>query len=216
MHDWWTNETAGKGHWYGIRNRPATQPATALVQQWLLDADKAREAGRFADALPVYERCLATPKNEWPDGYTAGVAVDPDLFAAHRRRMLISEAQCLAALGRLDEARKIAADLRASLPAKPDLADPLQNFVVADALAADLTVPRALFKNGDAKAAADELSRISQHRPNLADLPEGMLMVDRGVAKLGWYPRGRQEDAWRAFDTLWWDVHDVTQPSTHP
>ncbi len=70
-------------------------------------------------------------------------------------------------------------------------------------------MPRALFDRGDTKAASVERDRIARRRPNLADLPEGMIMVDRGVGKFGWQPRAKQKDAWRAFDSLWWDVRDA-------
>ena len=99
------------------------------------------------------------------------------------------------------------------LPEKPDLGDPLQGQVAADALAAELCVPRSLLKQGDVKGASAELHRLAARRPKLTDLPDGTIMVDRGPAKFGWHPRSKQEEAWRQYDALWWEVKDALQSS---
>jgi tetratricopeptide (TPR) repeat protein len=209
MSDWWAKETGGKGRWYGVTDAQAKQPATMPAEQWRIDADKARDDGRFAEAIDLYAKALAAPKEQWPAWYSTARAPDPDLLEGQKRKMRISQAKCFAELGRFDEARKIAADIRAALPATLDLADPAQGYVAADALSAELPIPRVLFKRGDIKAAADELSRIAKHRPILKNLPTGMVMVKRGTGSYGWYPLGLQEDVWREYDSLWWDVLDA-------
>jgi hypothetical protein len=110
----------------------------------------------------------------------------------------------------LDEAKQAAAAIRASLPDLPDWSDPLQAHIATDALAAELHVPRAMLKKGDVQGAAAELDRLARYRPPFADLPNGTIMVQRGPSRFGWSPKTLQEQAWRAYDALWWDVHDAT------
>jgi hypothetical protein len=208
---WWTNEVRGDSGWWPLP--PAsTQPATAAADgpaEWMTQARAHLDAGRFPDALPLYERAIAAPREQWPPLYTQGVGLLPDTVDESKRQMRVSQAQCLAELGRVDEARQIAADLWAMLPAKPDLSDPLQGHIAAEAVAADLAVPRALLKRGDVKAATAEIDRIAMRRPPMGDLSAGTIMVDRGPVKIGWNPRFHQEAAWRQFDAVWWDVRDA-------
>jgi tetratricopeptide (TPR) repeat protein len=213
MKAWWTtaNGKSEKGWW--PLSPASTQPAAPVAegpQDWMHQADQLRDAGKYLDALELYRKTLAAPRDEWPPMYTQGVGLLDTVDVCHRR-MRVSQAQCLAELGRLDESRRVAAELRATLPDKPDLTGPLQGHIAADALAAELYAPRAVLRRGDAKAASAELDRIGARRPRLADLPVGMIMVDRGPAKFGWGPRSKQEDAWRAYDTLWWEVKEANK-----
>ena len=66
-----------------------------------------------------------------------------------------------------------------------------------------------LAKRGDVAAAKAELDRIATRRPKITDIRDGTIMVDRGVAKMGWHPRSKQQEAWREFDAVWWDVRDA-------
>jgi tetratricopeptide (TPR) repeat protein len=207
----WTQQQGVNVIWFSPPStQPASQPAPNTVQQWLDAVDEHRKAGRFAEALEVYGKVLAAPREQWPDMYVKGIGVDPDLVEGRKRRLRIDRAECLAKLGRFDEARAEAQAIRAALPEKPDLADPLQGLTAADALAADLHVARGLLKRGDAKGAEAELTRIAARRPDLQDLPDGTVMIPRGEGtKFGWSPRYRQRDAWRGFDAVWWDVRDA-------
>jgi hypothetical protein len=212
---WWfaANGNNDKGWW---PLPPSTQPAAPVPagpQDWMHEADKLRDGGNFADALALYAKAIAARRDEWSPMYTRGIGL-LDTVETCKRTMRVSQARCLAAMGRLDESRSVAAELRATLPEKPDLADPLQGHIAADALTAELSVPRALLARGNVKSAADELDRLAARRPKLTDLPDGTIMVDRGAMKIGWHPRSKQKDAWRLYDGLWWEVTDALRSGT--
>ena len=221
MKAWWfaTNGNSDKGWW--PLPPPSTQPAAPVAagpREWMHEANTLRDAGKFEDAVPLYAMAIGAPRGDWPAAYTQGVGL-LDTVGMLNRQMRVSLARCLAELGRMEEARKVAAELRSMLPEQPDLADPLQGNVAADALLAELCVPRAMLKRGDVTGAAAELYRLAAHRSKLTDLPDGTLMVDRGPAKFGWHPRSTQKEAWRQYDALWWEVKDAlgssaTRPTT--
>ncbi|HYO08341.1 MAG TPA: hypothetical protein VER17_05170 [Tepidisphaeraceae bacterium] len=219
MQAWWTKEMGEKARWYGgpgprpAATRPAAEPS---ADQWIKEADAQRDAGRFAEALDAYRKVAAAPREQWPEHYTNGF--NPGLLEGVKRRLRISEAQCLAELGRLDDARKVAAAVRAAAPATPDLLDREQAETIADALRAELRVARALLKRGDAAAAMKELQRLANQRPDLSDLSSSMQQETKPWGTSGWYPRSVQEDAWREYDALWWDVRDALAavPATRP
>ena len=212
---WWfaANGNGDKGWW--PLPPPSTQPAASVAagpQDWMREADKLRDGRKYEDALALYAKALAASRGEWSPMYTQGVGL-LDTMETCKRQMRVSQARCFAELGRLDESRKVAAELRAMLPETPDLGDPLHGHVAADALAAELCVPRALLKQGDVRGAAAELDRLAALRPKLTDLPDGTIMVDRGAMKIGWHPRSKQKDAWRLYDALWWQVKDAIRSS---
>jgi tetratricopeptide (TPR) repeat protein len=208
---WWTKEAGNQG-WWPLPPANAQLPVVAQadgVEHWMTMAKTYRDAARYDQALPLYEKVIALPKEQWPAMYTQGVGLLEDTVEMTKRQMRIGQAQCLAELGRLDDARKVAAEMWATLPTPPDLSEPLDGHIAADAVIADIQVARALAKRGQVAAAKAELDRIATRRPKITDIRDGTIMVDRGVAKMGWHPRSKQQDAWREFDSVWWDVKEA-------
>jgi hypothetical protein len=124
--------------------------------------------------------------------------------------MQIGQAQCLAELGRLDDARKVAADMWAMLPMPPDseraarrpLSRPKRCWPTSNG-----PCPRE--ERGDIAAAKAELDRIATRRPKITDIRDGTIMVDRGVAMMGWHHALSNKRPGREFDAVWWDVRDA-------
>ncbi|MGB7158145.1 MAG: hypothetical protein WBD40_08770 [Tepidisphaeraceae bacterium] len=210
----WIAENGGKADGWRPDPPPAGNAAPVAKpdgpHEWMNAAAKLRDDGKFAAALELYGKALAAPHGAWPTWYTQGVGL-VQLVEQSKWQIRVAQAQCLAELGRFDDARRVAAELWAMLPQKPDLTDPVQGHIAAEAVAAELHVPRVMLGRGDAKGAVVELERIAQRRPNLPDFPEATVMVDRGPAKFGWDPRSKQKDAWREFDSVWWDVRDAAK-----
>jgi hypothetical protein len=212
MPSWFAGEMGGAAQWHPSA-RPSSQPVAVVmpnaVQRLLEEADKLRTERHFVEALKRYEQVMSAPAEQWPEHLRAGYSLDTDPVAGRKRKVRIARAECLAHLGRFDEARAEAAAIRAVLPAAVDLTDPVQGLITGDALAADVNVAKGLLSRGEAKAALAEMTRIAQHRSTLQDIPNTFVMVPRGPAKIGWNARGYQVGRWREFDSAWWDIRDA-------
>ncbi len=75
---------------------------------------------------------------------------------------------------------------------------------------AELAYVRALIARKEFAAARAEMAEMEKERPNLADIPDRS--VNDEVGHGGWTTRnlrGSQADAWREFDSVWWDLRDA-------
>jgi hypothetical protein len=209
---WWAEQTKGKNAFWVDYQPPPVKPEETSVGPWLAQAADAAKAGQPSAALDLYRRILAAPDAQWPAYYR-----DPQESAGYlentRREVHARIVAILAQTGRLDEARKEADTLRATLAPKPDFRDPADITARQHARTADLAIVRALMAARQLPEARQLMAALEAPRPDLAAIPDEQIDVSRqpGVHQMRDL-RDLHRSAWKDFDVLWWDLQDALPP----
>jgi hypothetical protein len=221
---WWDKATQGKGptgyrQVWGLnaeqwRPAPDKTPTPGRpepsVDKWLNEAETLRAQGHAEEAWALYLKIAAAKDEFWPEYYTS--AANADLYLRETRifECRAEAAACLGIAGHVDDAQKEFARLQESLPARIDYMNNRDINQRLTLLGAQVAMARGLFKQGKIDTVKQLLPQIESRRPVLSSIPGGMSQIDGGHGiRYSWDPRSRVRDAWRDFDTLWWDVQDA-------
>jgi RNA polymerase sigma-70 factor (ECF subfamily) len=69
--------------------QPAVVAQADGVEHWMAMAKTFRDAGRYDQALPLFEKVIATPRDQWPAMYTQGVGLLEDTVVGRQRREMM-------------------------------------------------------------------------------------------------------------------------------
>jgi tetratricopeptide (TPR) repeat protein len=209
MEIWWRTNTQGKNaHWIGLPMGPSIDAPPSPVDGWLKEAGDLHKARRFDEAAALYRRIATAPTSAWPASY-AEISNDPYLLVNARRDAQAAAVQVLVDAGRLDEARQEIEKLRADLPPAVDLLSCGNTRAHQIARKAQLALIRTLIANGKRTEAQAALDQIARERPDLSLLSNETQMVSTGPGS--WTSvnyRQLQRDAWREYDTAWWNAQE--------
>ena len=208
---WWTANAANRrAFWLGAT--PSATRETSPIDTWSTDANTARTAARFDDAIALYKKILAAPADQFP-AWTTNPVNGPDFLDETRRNYRIDLIKTLVAAHQLDAARTELATFRATLAPKPNLTSPTDTLARKQFRIADLALVRTLIADNHLPEARAELDTLAKDRPDLAALPDRAILLQRGPSQQGTTLRRLHQDAWFEFDTTWWQLQDAQQHS---
>ncbi len=190
MPAWWAAHTAGRNAEEWFAQVPAWR-VPAAGGPTIADAEAFVKAGDFVKAAEEYRKILV-------QGDDANVRV-----------YLV---KALVSAGNLAEAKGEIEKMRAGLPRKIDPLDGADLQARKLERLAELAYVRSLISRKEFAAARAEMAEMEKDRPRLAEIPDRTVNVDLGHG--GWTTRNlrqSQADAWREFDTVWWDLRDAEE-----
>lgn len=186
---------------------PAPKNASQPAIEWIQEASTLQSEGKLQEAVAMFERVLKAADDQWPDD-ARSPQNDPMTMVTYRRLARTSLVECLARLGRYDEAHEAAEPLREGLPAPIDPADFKQWQLVSDWVTARLHIARALVAASQWDQARLELATIASLRVPLSQVPDDYINIRRGAGTSTWNARFQYRELWRSYDAVWWDVKE--------
>jgi hypothetical protein len=122
-----------------------------------------------------------------------------------------TEARAAADAGRFDEMTQILAPVESKLPAQVHPEDYDEVKLRQRVRAVHLAQVRWLASHGKADDARKLLDQMEAGRPDLRQVSDLLVYISRGGgAYTSWIPQSGNQDAWREFDSVKWDLIDKT------